>query len=226
MKPEASPNERFLSRWSRLKREQAVAPAAGAAGTALPAVPGVSATGPAAAAPAPAASTQEVPPLPAIESLTIDSDFAPFFQPKVPAALRNAAVKKLFADPHFNIMDGLDTYIDDYSKPDPLPEGWLEQLAHARDIIDHPSNRKTVEETAAALGDTSVETTYPVVTPQSSPPGGHVPGHEEAMTETRGSRDPALEAVVQADLLDPQTHQPTASPHPVAGPPALDAKNA
>ena len=30
MKPEASPNERFLSRWSRLKREQAVAPAAGA----------------------------------------------------------------------------------------------------------------------------------------------------------------------------------------------------
>ena len=30
-------------------------------------------------------------------------------------------MKKLFSDPHFNVMDGLDTYIDDYGKPDPLP---------------------------------------------------------------------------------------------------------
>jgi hypothetical protein len=35
--------------------------------------------------------------------------------------VKNAAFKKLFADPHFNVMDGLDIYIDDYSKPDPLP---------------------------------------------------------------------------------------------------------
>ena len=33
----------------------------------------------------------------------------------------NAAMKKLFTDPHFNVMDGLDIYIDDYRKPDPLP---------------------------------------------------------------------------------------------------------
>jgi len=25
-------------------------------------------------------------------------------------------------------MDGLDVYIDDYSKPGPLPDGWLEKL--------------------------------------------------------------------------------------------------
>ena len=30
-------------------------------------------------------------------------------------------MKKLFSDPHFNVMDGLDTYIDDYGKPDPIP---------------------------------------------------------------------------------------------------------
>ena len=36
--------------------------------------------------------------------------------------------KTLFQDPHYNVMDGLDTYIDDYSKPDPLPEGWLEKM--------------------------------------------------------------------------------------------------
>jgi hypothetical protein len=34
----------------------------------------------------------------------------------------------LFRDPRYNLMDGLDVYIDDYSKPDPLPEGWLEKM--------------------------------------------------------------------------------------------------
>ena len=37
----------------------------------------------------------------------------------------NAALKKLFSDPHFNVMDGLDTYIDDYGKPDPIPPSML-----------------------------------------------------------------------------------------------------
>ena len=37
-------------------------------------------------------------------------------------------MKKLFADPHFNVMDGLDTYIDDYGKPDPIPQSMLRQL--------------------------------------------------------------------------------------------------
>ncbi|OGB71019.1 MAG: hypothetical protein A2486_07915 [Burkholderiales bacterium RIFOXYC12_FULL_65_23] len=43
--------------------------------------------------------------------------------------VRNAAFKQLFTDPHFNVMDGLDIYIDDYSKPDPLP------LAVARELL-------------------------------------------------------------------------------------------
>ncbi|MBK7472222.1 MAG: DUF3306 domain-containing protein [Betaproteobacteria bacterium] len=82
------------------------------------------------------------PALPAIDTLTMDSDYGQFFQPKVPEALKRAAVKKLFTDPHFNIMDGLDTYIDDYSKPDPIPPEMLARLVQARDIIDHPSDRK------------------------------------------------------------------------------------
>ena len=47
------------------------------------------------------------------------------------ADVRNAAMKKLFADPHFNVMDGLDIYIGDYTQPDPLPEGMLAQMAGA-----------------------------------------------------------------------------------------------
>jgi len=37
----------------------------------------------------------------------------------------------MFTDPHFNIMDGLDIYIDDYSKPDPLPPGMLERMVQS-----------------------------------------------------------------------------------------------
>jgi hypothetical protein len=41
-------------------------------------------------------------------------------------------MKKLWADPHFNVMDGLDIYIGDYGKPDPIPPEWLRQLASAK----------------------------------------------------------------------------------------------
>ena len=64
------------------------------------------------------------PPLPTLDDvakLTRDSDFRRFVAPASIPGCSNAAMKKLFADPHFNVMDGLDTYIDDYNKPDPMP---------------------------------------------------------------------------------------------------------
>ena len=70
--------------------------------------------------------------LPPVESLTPDSDFTRFMQPDVPRASRNAAMKKLFTDPHFNVMDGLDIYIDDYTKEDPIPESMLRELAQSK----------------------------------------------------------------------------------------------
>ena len=166
----APENERFLSRWSRLKRAQAVdagttgvaTPGAAQPGTAPPAAqpqpaqPGASTTAASAsyatsATVAPAGTAS--PALPAIDTLTMDSDYGQFFQPKVPEALKRAAVKKLFTDPHFNIMDGLDTYIDDYSKPDPIPPEMLARLVQARDIIDHPSDRKPEAVEAAPVAE-------------------------------------------------------------------------
>ena len=41
-------------------------------------------------------------------------------------------MKKLFADPHFNVMDGLDIYIDDYSKADPIPEAMLRAMTSSK----------------------------------------------------------------------------------------------
>ncbi len=60
--------------------------------------------------------------------LTRESDYARFVAPDVEGGVRNAALHKLFSDPHFNIMDGLDTYIDDYNTPDPLPPGMLRRM--------------------------------------------------------------------------------------------------
>ena len=65
-------------------------------------------------------------------SLTKESDFAPFVARNVSPEVRNAAMKKLFTDPHYNVMDRLDIYIDDYSKPDPLPLAMMRQLASAK----------------------------------------------------------------------------------------------
>ena len=104
--------ERFsLSRWSR--RKLAAAAEASAAPTSAPAaVPA-----PASGAPTSTAALE----LPPVESLTFDSDFTAFLQPGVDDKLKRAALKQLFRDPRFNIMDGLDTYIDDYTKADPIP---------------------------------------------------------------------------------------------------------
>jgi hypothetical protein len=66
-----------------------------------------------------------------VQQLTPSSDFKTFMRQGVPGELRNAAMKKLFADPHFNVMDGLDIYIGDYNTPDPLPAGMLEKMVGA-----------------------------------------------------------------------------------------------
>ena len=78
------------------------------------------------AEPAPVLSLDDV------KALTAESDYAPFVSRAVSPEVRNAAMKKLFTDPHYNVMDRLDIYIDDYSLPDPLPASMLRQMASAK----------------------------------------------------------------------------------------------
>jgi len=139
-----TPEGLSLKRWSRRKLEAARAKAAPAI-PAAPSSPAVASAPAAAAVPIDAAQPASVPApaetLPPVESLTIDSDFAAFLQPKVDETLKRLALKQLFRDPRFNVMDGLDVYIDDYSKPDPLPPGMLEQLVQGRYLFDPPKTR-------------------------------------------------------------------------------------
>jgi hypothetical protein len=86
-----------------------------------------------------ASTPAEVEPLPPTleEAESIDRfapDFSAFMKPNVDPAVQQAAMKKLFSDPHFNIMDRLDIYIDDYSIPDPIPMEMLKRMVQSESL--------------------------------------------------------------------------------------------
>lgn len=135
-------SDNFFSRWSQRKAALAkgqmlaeptapLKPTLTQAQTTVP--PAVSGPG-VAHVDAPAAPAAEPAPLTLddVRALTPDSDFKAFVARGVSPEVRNAAMKKLFANPRYNLMDGLDTYIDDYSKADPLPAGMLRQMVGAK----------------------------------------------------------------------------------------------
>ena len=171
--------ESFLTRWSRRKRaaeREAERPAADIAAPQVPPAPaaksggdGVAANGPVSAsatASEPTATTEV--PLPPIESLDgLRSDYQAFFQQPVADELRHAALKKLFADPHFNKMDMLDVYVDDYTQFEPLPAALRMRLPSARDFLSE-SERAAVEAAEApisAVGDAPGSTVAAVAGP-------------------------------------------------------------
>jgi hypothetical protein len=151
MNGSAPPANRFsLRRWSqrKLAASRAVSsptpppvspPAAAAPAPAAAAVPGTVAQ-PDAGVAAPVSVE-----LPAIDSLSLESDFTPFLRPEVDDTLRRQALKKLFAQPAFNVMDGLDVYIDDYGKPDPIAPEIVRQLVQGRYLFDPPQTRVNAE---------------------------------------------------------------------------------
>jgi len=127
----------FLSRWARRKAQVQTGVVAPESVPASPVespkaealVPPVAPPAPVVEAPPPAA------PLPTLDDvalLTRESDYSRFVAPGVDGGVRNAAMKKLFTDPHFNVMDGLDTYIDDYGKPDPIPASMLRMMRQSQ----------------------------------------------------------------------------------------------
>jgi hypothetical protein len=137
--PSTVPQEPLsLQRWSRRKldatrTEQQESPAASAdASLAVPA----------------ATAAQSAPvELPPVESLTPESDFTAFFQAqgKVEETIKRAALKQLLRDPRFNVMDGLDIYVGDYTKSDPIPDDVLKRLVQARAIFNPPKTMVTAE---------------------------------------------------------------------------------
>ena len=78
--------------------------------------------------------------LPSLDSLRgLQSDYHEFLKPGVDPGAQRAALKKLFSDPHFNRMDGLDVYIDDYGKFEPMSAAISASLAANKylRVVDH-----------------------------------------------------------------------------------------
>lgn len=138
--------EGFLGRWSQRKVQarQGTAPL----DPAVSGVPDASTLPPVVepqAAPLPDPQQDpQTPPLTLqdVQALTPQSDFRAFAARGVAPEVRNAAMKKLFTDPHYNVMDRMDIYIDDYSVADPLPLAMARQMVGAQFL-------KLFDETAA-----------------------------------------------------------------------------
>ena len=118
---------RFLDRWSRMKN---AAEKARQAGEVIPA----------------GAEAQR-----AAEDMLVglnpDSDFRAFLNEEVSEAVRQQAMKTLFADPRFNVIDKLDIYIDDYSISDPIPAEMMATLNQARFLFEQEAT-ETVDNAA------------------------------------------------------------------------------
>lgn len=137
---DATPADGFsLSRWSRLKRAGGDAnktgPVSSAASTPELRVDSAKVS---TAVPSAEVADAQVAPLPPLSSVSLTEDFTPFMQARVPQALRQQALKALFKEPHFNVMDRLDTYIDDYTQFEPISAEQMATLSSWKTIMNPP----------------------------------------------------------------------------------------
>lgn len=168
--------EPFLNRWSRLKQEAQDPPQQEKT---------------AEVAADPKAPPPELPPL---DKLTPDSDYRAFFHPKVDEDVRRAALKKLFSDPRFNVMDGLDVYVDDYSKTEPIPPAMLAGLRQAQKILawakgQDPEKKEDAQEHAKP--DATASSQPPTLEQPTSPVTSSVAPGEPITERISGAPDRA-----------------------------------
>ena len=156
----------FLSRWSRLKKQQSSASVADES----PEEPNQEAL-----TQHPESATDEIPTsandsgdlhdnsepapltdedMPEIDSLGEESDYSPFLSPGVSDELRTLALRKLFKLPQFNIVDGLNDYDDDFSKMPALSQAvaskmrsWIHEKQE--EVVDEITGKNSQENTQA-----------------------------------------------------------------------------
>ncbi|MEN3291198.1 MAG: hypothetical protein V7642_451 [Burkholderiales bacterium] len=132
-----------------------------------------------------------------VAALTRDSDYSAFMARGVDEHVKRSALKKLFSDPHFNVMDGLDTYIEDYNKFEPIPAAMLASLNHAKALLD-------------PLGHLEKQ-----VLPMADSAPGPDEAQDEAPAEVDGQETDTPESVASADASSGAPEQP-GEPEPQA----------
>jgi hypothetical protein len=156
----AMSEEGFLRRWSRRKTEikLGVEPEP-ESGPELATMPLDAAPVVAEIHPSPAAVPEpRLPTMDDVARLTPESDFSAFVARGVDQAVRRGALKKLFADPHFNVMDGLDVYIGDFTQPSPVSDDMLASLQHVKSLFARAAEDEQARADAAAAAAASSDT--------------------------------------------------------------------
>jgi len=134
----------FLARWSRRKRGLEHDPAEPPPLAHTP-------------DPAPEAPTFDPASLPPVDSLTLASDLSAFLRTEVPAALRNAALRRIWSlDPGIRDFVGPADYAWDFNAPDGVPgfagslAGEVKELLAQAIGLTEPEDRPTPRDEAEA----------------------------------------------------------------------------
>jgi Protein of unknown function (DUF3306) len=161
-------DERFLSRWSRLKkevREIEEKPPEAKPLESPPSVPAAPAQ--ATEAPAPASAPPELPPVESLKGLA--SEYTEFLKPGVDESLRRSALKKLFADPYFETFEKFEAYCEDYTQGEPIPPAMLRTLVHAKGLLFDDKEEDKEKQAEGSVAESKPETGAPAQE-QAAPP--------------------------------------------------------
>lgn len=192
----------FFSRWATAKTTPVpISPVSAAASAELPV--GAQVAPPEPVAP-PAAPTMAD-----VETLTKDSDYSAFMARGVDASVQRSALKKLFTNPHFNIMDGLDIYIDDYNTFVPIEPAMLAMLDHAKGVLDPLSmfSKPTMQMTSLQKL---------IAAPAAKPVSAIPDDDREAVAETSTPVVAAPDAMLPVTEPDAVSALPPASTTPIS----------
>ncbi|MBU8538559.1 DUF3306 domain-containing protein [Falsiroseomonas tokyonensis] len=179
----------FLGRWSRLKRAAEPAPEPKPEPE-IEAEDAVALPQPA-ACPLPGVPEIDLSALPRIEELTESSDFSLFLRPGIPAALRGAALRRMWSlDPGIRDFIGPADYAWDYNNPAGMPPGFsLDLGGELKKLLAQAIGERPEEEApeAEAAAETPAE-------PEAPP---------EAVAETLPQPEAAAPRLAEAPAAEP-----------------------
>lgn len=163
----------FLARWSRRKLAE---PVPEAAPDAPP--PASEQPKPPATCPIPGGPEIDLASLPKLEDMTVASDLGPFLRPGVPAALRAAALRRMWSlDPAIRDYIGPVEYQWDFNAPGGLPFGFSnELLGDVGKLLQQAIGMIPAEKRPEAEADPALELATP----------------EDAAPEVLAEREPAM----------------------------------
>ena len=127
-------SDSFFSRWSRQKTLNRELDQARDAAVAKAPLPAEAEAVPVPKPPVEGAQAVDLPTQADAEALDVGADVSRFLQSGVTDAITGAALKKLFADPAYNVISDMDDYVEDYSQMAKLSAVELRSLQQSKDL--------------------------------------------------------------------------------------------